>query len=84
MSFVLDDVIGIKAEDDIGTVKVFKTLDDFLDFIEDINDSLKVEVVTDGSWEERNANDTAPPIKSGLWSDDVWDRFKVNNKGQMK
>jgi hypothetical protein len=52
MKFVLDDVIGIKAEDDIGTVKVFKTLDDFLDFIEDINDSLKVEVVTDGSWEE--------------------------------
>jgi len=45
--FVLDDVIGIKAEDDIGTVKVFKTLDDFLDFIEDINDSLKVEVITD-------------------------------------
>jgi hypothetical protein len=31
--------------------------------------------------EERNANDTAPPIKSGLWSDDVWDRFKINNKG---
>jgi hypothetical protein len=53
MKFVLDDVIGIKAEDDIGTVKVFKTLDDFLDFIEDINDSLKVEVVTDGSWEEK-------------------------------
>ncbi len=32
MKFVLDDVVGIKAEDDIGTVKVFKTLDDFLDF----------------------------------------------------
>jgi hypothetical protein len=57
MKFVLDDVIGIKAEDDIGTVKVFKTLDDFLDFIEDINDSLKVEVVTDGSWEDEGTQE---------------------------
>ena len=53
MKFVLDDVVGIKAKDDSGNEKVFKTLDDFLDFIEDINDSLKVEVVTDGSWEEK-------------------------------
>jgi len=53
MKFVLEDVVGIKAKDDSGNEKVFKTLDDFLDFIEVINDSLKVEVVTDGSWEEK-------------------------------
>ena len=52
MKFVLEDVVGIKAKDDSGNEKVFKTLDDFLDFIEDINDSLKVEVVTDGSWQD--------------------------------
>jgi hypothetical protein len=50
----------------------------------DMNDYLfnnKGELINDLIKEERNANDTASPIKSGLWSDDVWDRFKVNNKG---